>query len=1143
MQRKSTSANVSSTFAFTTRRPVAITMVVLAVVVFGLISYFLLALNLMPDITYPSVTVRTEYEGAAPEEVETVVSRPIEQELGIVGNLQNIISISKAGQSDVILEFAWDADINEAISDVREKLDQVFLPPEIERPIILRYDPTLDPIMRIGVYGEESLFYLRRISEEEIKRALEQIPGIAAVKVKGGLEEEIRVEIVEQKLALTELNITQVKNRLSQENINLAGGTLKEGETEYFVRTLNEFTGLDEMQALIVGYIDATPVYLQDIARVYKTNKEREIVTKIDGSEAVEIEIYKAAEANIVEVASFVRQRLFGPAEQPADNGGRAAGLAADVPPGVNFTILSDQSIFIENSIAEVRSAALTGGLLAVLVLLVFLRNFRSTVIVALSIPISILATFAPMNVMDVTLNIMSLGGLALGIGMLVDNSIVVLESIFRCREEGDDFTAAVIRGTSEVGGAVIASTLTTIAVFFPIIFVKGVAGQIFGDMALTIVFSLLASLGVALVFIPMLASLGGDKQQADGVGPGRVVARREGPSLWVNPSFFSVAVDFFKRAANKAWPNGFFSKVSGVIRLLLSSFVALFIFAFGAIFFAIGIVFRVFFAAIVAFVNLIGQLAGFTVVPILDWLLNHVNRWITFLANEYYPRVLRRVIVSPLRVSLSVFIPAILLGFYAISNMGTTLIPEVHQGEFFVEMTYPVGTPVEETARRLDQLESFLMADPAVAKVATVAGTDKSAASTADEGENTAKITVRLVPSSDNESAEAVVIEALREQMARIPGVQYKISRPVLFSFKSPIELQLQAYNLEELRRYSEAVRDRLRLVDELRDVKSSIQAGNPEVQIRFDRAKLAAYGLNVFDVAGVVRNKVRGDVPTEFKDRDRKIDIRVKVSEADKSSLAALRRLRINPQGDVSIPLAAVADIVLDEGPSQIRRESQQRTGLITANLRSGVSLSAATSAINAVLSEMDMPADMDWRIAGQNKEMETSMNSLYLALALAIFLVYIVMASQFESFLHPFVIIFSIPLAFVGVLLFLFLLNIPLSVVVFLGLIMLAGIVVNNAIVLVDYINQLRLRGLAREEAVVQAGQARLRPILMTTLTTVLGLLPLAIGLGDGAEIRAPMAITVVAGLSISTLLTLIVIPTVYLLLDRKEEEAHA
>jgi HAE1 family hydrophobic/amphiphilic exporter-1 len=410
-------------------------------------------------------------------------------------------------------------------------------------------------------------------------------------------------------------------------------------------------------------------------------------------------------------------------------------------------------------------------------------------------------------------------------------------------------------------------------------------------------------------------------------------------------------------------------------------------------------------------------------------------------------------------------------------------------------------------------------------------------------KAKNTAKITVRLVPSSDNESAEAVVIEALREQMARIPGVQYKISRPVLFSFKSPIELQLQAYNLEELRRYSEAVRDRLRLVDELRDVKSSIQAGNPEVQIRFDRAKLAAYGLNVFDVAGVVRNKVRGDVPTEFKDRDRKIDIRVKVSEADKSSLAALRRLRINPQGDVSIPLAAVADIVLDEGPSQIRRESQQRTGLITANLSSGVSLSAATSAINAVLSEMDMPADMDWRIAGQNKEMETSMNSLYLALALAIFLVYIVMASQFESFLHPFVIIFSIPLAFVGVLLFLFLLNIPLSVVVFLGLIMLAGIVVNNAIVLVDYINQLRLRGLAREEAVVQAGQARLRPILMTTLTTVLGLLPLAIGLGDGAEIRAPMAITVVAGLSISTLLTLIVIPTVYLLLDRKEEEAHA
>jgi HAE1 family hydrophobic/amphiphilic exporter-1 len=533
----------SSFFTFTTRRPVAITMMVLAVVIFGLLSFNQLALSLMPDISYPSITVRTEYEGAAPEEVETVVSRPVEQELGVVANLQNITSISKAGQSDVILEFTWDTDINEAISDVREKLDQVFLPQEIDRPIILRYDPTLDPIMRIGIYGDETLFYLRRISEEEIKRALEQVIGVAAVKVKGGLEEEIRVELDEKKLSLTEISITQVKNRLSQENINLAGGSLKEGETEYLVRTLNEFSGVEEMQRLVVGYVNEAPVYLKDIARVYKTNKEREIVTKIDGLEAVEIEIYKSAEANVVAVAERLRTMLFGDSQMPLPMQSDSAavvksavqsrqgflGITGSLPAGVGISLLSDQSVFIENSLNEVQSAALFGGIFAILILLIFLRNIKSTVIVSLSIPISIVATFLPMNMLDVTLNIMSLGGLALGIGMLVDNSIVVLESIFRCREEGDSMLQATIRGTAEVGGAVTASTMTTIAVFFPIVFVKGVAGQVFGDMAITIVFSLLASLAVALVFIPMLASR--ELRLSGSAGP----TGRSGQNLWYN--------------------------------------------------------------------------------------------------------------------------------------------------------------------------------------------------------------------------------------------------------------------------------------------------------------------------------------------------------------------------------------------------------------------------------------------------------------------------------------------------------------------------------------------------------------------------------------------------------------------------------
>ncbi|MFQ5632246.1 MAG: efflux RND transporter permease subunit, partial [bacterium] len=536
-------AQIGDFYRFTTTRPVAILMVVIGVVVFGWISYAQLPLNLMPDISYPSLTVRTEYTGTAPEEIETTISRPVEQALGVVGNLVSISSISKAGQSDVKLEFTWDTDMNQATSDVREKLDQVFLPDDAKRPLILRYDPSLDPIMRLGLSGGPSLFFTRYLAEEDIKRKLETIEGVAAVKVKGGLEEEIRVEMDEQQLTLIGINIQQVNNRLAQENVNLAGGNLREGQTEYLVRTLNEFKTVDEVAEVVIGAWNGREIKIKDDGRVSRTNKEREIITRIDGKESVEIEIYKEADANIVSVAERVNNAVFGTPEQQAfvrnleqkeqkpepTNGsaeptnGHSDGdggqnnelnkrrmtnfIAYTLPGEMEIVKLSDQSVFIENSIDDVKTTAVIGGLLAVLVLFVFLRNLTATIIVGVSIPVSIVATFAPMKIFDVSLNIMSLGGLALGIGMLVDNSIVVLESIARCREEGDNLIQATIRGVSEVGGAVFASTLTTIAVFFPIVFVEGVAGQIFGDMALTVVFSLLASLAVALFLIPMLSS------------------------------------------------------------------------------------------------------------------------------------------------------------------------------------------------------------------------------------------------------------------------------------------------------------------------------------------------------------------------------------------------------------------------------------------------------------------------------------------------------------------------------------------------------------------------------------------------------------------------------------------------------------
>ncbi|MBN2423766.1 MAG: efflux RND transporter permease subunit [Calditrichaceae bacterium] len=1264
--------NQSSFFAFTTRRPVAILMVVIGVFVFGFISYNQLPLNLMPDMTYPSLTVRTEYEGTAPEEIETTISRPVEQALGVVDDLVSISSISKADQSDVILEFTWDTDMNKATSDIREKLDQVYLPEEVKRPLILRYDPSLDPIMRLGIYGHPSLTYMRYLAEEEIKRALETVDGVAAVKVKGGLEEEIRVELDEQKLTLIGMDIQTVRNRLSEENVNLAGGNLKEGETEYLVRTLNEFKTVNEISNVVIGRWNGVDIKIKDVGHVYRTSKEREIISRIHGKESVEIEIYKEADANIVSVAALVKDKIYGTEEQrafvkqleeqkkepqkkaegqPGQQGGPGRGgpgfnlkamtnfLSYGLPDMIGIETLSDQSIFIKNSIDEVKSTAIMGGLLAILVLFIFLRQLGPTVIIGLSIPISVIATFAPMKIFSVSLNIMSLGGLALGIGMLVDNSIVVLESIARCREEGDDMITATIRGVSEVGGAVIASTLTTIAVFFPIVFVEGVAGQVFGDLALTVVFSLLASLAVALFLIPMLSSrkietfmhgmstgqipknyivnfslkdkineLFSDKNP-DSLGEKilsglKYLLFSAGICIYkILKVLFLLLVSLVKQSimvlmvllqiplflADKyilknysgqlkqwavdshadsigfimdIWPEFMVSKSvihwyddlsrlrefigrgDHAIRILKLLFLSWTGFAYYLIKYFVSVLLEVFFRIFHALITVIGILAYFLYLVLRIMLTGPANFTVYVFdavyskVEKFYPVILAKALDNKLSVA-GVTIVLFLIVIWIIGpRLSSELIPEVHQGEFYVQLTLPIGTPVEKTDERIQPIQEQIAGIEEVFQIASVSGTDKSAASESEEGEHTARLTVTLKPTRNLEGAEESVIAEIRDIMRGYPGIRSDISRPTIFSFKTPIEVYLKGYNLAKLQQFSRDLEERISDIEGVVDAKSNIQRGNPEVQIFYNRQVLAQYDLNLLNVASIVRNKVRGDVASEFKDEDRRIDILVRLREDDKQSIDDLRNLVINPGKPVPIPLHAVAEIRINEGPSEIRRIGQQRSAVLTANIMPGANLSEISSQIYNEIQQLDLPNDFSYELAGQNKEMETSMNSLFLALGLAIFLVYIVMASQFESLIHPFVIIFTIPLAVVGVIIFLYIFNIPLSIVVFLGLIMLAGIVVNNAIVLVDYINHLRDKGLTKSEAIIKGGQVRLRPILMTTATTVLGLLPMALGLGDGAEIRTPMAITVIIGLSVSTLLTLIVIPVVYSLFTREQ-----
>ena len=1252
-------------------------MVVLAVCVFGWVSYQRLSLDLMPTITYPTLTVRTEFPGTAPEEIENLVSRPLEQELGIVRRLVSISSISRAGQSDVILEFDWDTDMNAASQDIREKVDRVGLPPEAKRPLLLRYDPSLDPIMRIGLHGSPTLYQLRHLAEHEIKRQLESVQGVAAVRVRGGLEEEIHVELNERQMALMGIDIAGINTLIAHSNINLPGGSLREGQVEYLIRTLNELGSIDEISGLVVARRDDAEIHLGDIARVSLAHKDREVISRVNGRESVEIEIYKEADANIVAVARRIHHRLFGLPEQRAyveslkeekeqeeeeekeeeeeEEGKddlkekkREAAMrtmehlrmtdfiAYMLPPGAELEVLSDQSVFIVNSIEEVQKSAILGGAMAIVVLFVFLRNVVHTLIIGLTIPVSIIATFAPMHAFEVSLNIMSLGGLALGIGMLVDNAIVVLESIFRCREEGDDLVGATVRGTGEVGSAVFASTLTTIAVFFPIAFVEGVAGQVFGDMALTVVFSLVASLGVALYFVPMLASrrLRRDQGslleqvrhseflQLQALERGRAaLSDRSRPlgkrlagaaaaapyliyevlwrlfaalatlaaalvkaaaillfellwwlakpieCLWIKPGrSFQTTVSLWA-AADQGGPRNLFHRVWPRIltfgsapdlasamqrycgwipaaRPVLTAFRALsmpLVLAYLVLRFFLQTVLRL--AAIVLQVGILLcalvvaaalLLAGMVLPPLVLPFLFVFER-----VFEPVQRAYPALLAWALRRRLAVI--AVALGCFLVCwiklvpELGRELIPQVHQGEFNLEISLPVGAPLDKTSRVLQEVEEIVLRDAAVQRVFSTVGREGTASSGASEGEHTGVVTVKMKDGADP-LEERVLIDRLRGDLANLPEVEIEVSRPTLFSFKTPVEVEIRGHELRVLRKLAGEAEATLGALPGLSDVRSSLKPGNPELQISYNRERLAGYDLSLKEVAERVRNKVQGRVPTRYHHGEHQIPILVRLQEVDRLGVEDIGRLVINPEGEIPIPLEAVAEIQVGDGPSEIRRVDQQRAALISANIR-GIDLGTASRNIDAALRLLDYPSGFSYFVGGQNREMETSLRSLVFALSLAVFLVYIVMAAQFESMVHPLVIMFTVPLALIGVVAGLYAGGVALSVVVFIGLIMLAGIVVNNAIVLVDYINTLRRGGLEKTEAIIRAGRVRLRPIFMTTATTVLALLPMALGLGEGAEIRTPMALTVIVGLTSSTVLTLIVIPTVYSLLDRR------
>lgn len=1016
---------------FSVTRRVTILMVSIALIAFGLVGLSRLPINLLPSLSYPSLTVQTEFANAAPAEIEQLITRPVEEVVGVLKGLKQIHSVSRSGISEVTLEFGWEANMTNLAMDIREKLDRLQLPLEADTPIVLRYDPALDPIMKLSLSGEIPLTRLRLLGDKTVKEILERIEGVASAKIQGGEEEEIHINIHQGKVAAMGIDPEQLGQLLRNSNINRPGGSLKNDQTQLLVRTLNEYDNLQEMRDLRITAPDKPSVRLGDVADVVWTSKDKEEIARFGGDEGILVSLYKEGDANTVDVANAVKAKI--------------ASLQRKLPTGVKVAVQFDQSRFIEQSISEVKQSLLFGGLLAIGVLWVFLRDFRLTAIITTSIPLSVVAAFIFMYRADVSLNIMSLGGLTLGVGMLVDSAIVVLESIHRQREKGLSIYQAAIIGTSEVGGAVTASVLTTIAVFVPIVFVEGIAGQLFRDQALTVTFSLIMSLIVSFTLIPMLASLGKPKQK----DTGEKSTGEKNAELPIKEKIKTSSINSLGRFSNQ---------YENVLRKVLSF------------------------------------------------------KWISLIA------------------AFAIFFSTLLL----VPRLPTELIPQLSEGEFYFDVSMPEGTALPTTNKLLQKMEVIALQNSEVDSVYVSVGSRNVSGglSLKTKDENLAQISIVIKDRADSEM-EQRVIRQLRDAYAKLPQANAQFGRPSFFSLKTPMELLFYGEDLEAMRDYTLELLPKISQIKGLIDVRASLETGNPELVVRFDREQLARLGFNIESVSETLNRRVNGSIVSRFQQPDRQIDIRLRNREVDRDSVNDMENIVIGQIDGRPVTLKAVAKIESLQGPAAIDRIQQSRVAIIAGNLK-GRSLRQVTEDIRLLIKDNPPPAEISFEFGGQNQEMQQSFNSMYFAILLAVFLVYLVMAATFEHLGHPFIILLTIPLSLVGVIFGLLFSGYGISVISMIGVVFLVGVVVNNAIVLVDAINHARRIGLEKLEAIVTASKSRLRPILMTTFTTVLGLLPMAIGFGEGAELRAPLAVVVSFGLVVSTALTLLIIPVCYLIM---------
>ena len=976
------------------KRPVAVSMFTFAVLLFGMVSLGRLSVNLLPDLSYPTLTIRTDYTGAAPGEVEQLVSKPIEEAIGVVKGVRKVTSTSRAGQSDVVMAFRWGTDMDFASLEVREKLDVLQLPLDIEKPRLLRFNPSLDPVIKLGLTedvlsGQLSTAQMKRLrlyGEQQVKRALESVEGVAAVRVGGGLENEVHILIDQRKASQLSIPITRIIDRIKAENVNAAGGRIEGDAQAFLVRTLNQFENLIEIENLFIGRFEGRNIQLKDVASVESAYKDRSVVTRFNGNEGVEIAIYKEGDANAVDVAKKIASRL--------------SEIENDIPSNYTLTQIYDQSVFIKQAIDNVKSAAIMGGLLAMLVLYLFLKDFWTTVIISVSIPVSVIATFNLMYANDISLNMMSLGGIALAVGLLVDNSIVVLENIDRHKKrkqaklandavaDTDTGSANTLTddpaasGTKEVSGAIVASTLTTMAVFVPLIFVEGIAGQLFKDQALTVSFALAASLVVALTLIPAMA-------------------RRKQKTKLAHEDTFSLPA--------KARPTSLLGKIVYFVKWPFSM-VLRFVFVYLP-------------AALITLVigawHILAKGLSLLFTPLV-WIF---NKGFNALEKAYHG-----ALIASLKARTLVVIVALMSAGGAlllVPKLGMELIPTMSQGEFSVDITLPAGTPLSTTDATLSNLSAIAAADSNVARTYAMSGTGSLISATPSQGgDHWGRLNIVMSPNGDTSAGENTnassnmdkVKAALRDALNRYPNVQATFTEPELFTFASPIQVEVSGYDLRQLQTYSDKIAHELGTHDNFTDIATSIREGNPELKIEFHHAKLSRLGLDAATVSSLIAAKIGGRVATQYSLEDRKVDVLVRTKDSQRENINDVRAIVVNPDASQPIPLGAVANVYMSVGPSEITRIGQQRVALISANLAKG-KLDEAVSLVNKVLDNTQLPLSMDATVTGQSEDMQDSFRSLQFALALAIFMVYLVMASQFESLLHPLLILFAVPLAGAG------------------------------------------------------------------------------------------------------------------------------